>query len=277
MSEVFYPLAQIAANPPTTEVPEPTASPDTSSAATEPAPSEPSIDAKMDRFTAEFEKLSKREAEMLAQKRELDAAQKELEELRAIRNKAKERPLDAVKDLGLDVGELLKRELNGGLADPHDEIAALREELASLRQELTQSSQQQTLARQADIWDLEFNKVSGSDEYEIVRKFHGDDFAKEAAAFAANVYEKTSQLLPPKTILDNMKKGLLDQHSKYLSVFGPPASAAAQPSPAVASRPERKVSGSTTLTQELGNTPTRYSAVDDIAEMQRLTAKYLRR
>lgn len=233
----------------------------------EPSPEDRS--AKFDEWAKRFEAMSQRDAELRAREQMLKQYEQKLQQASELERLAKESPLQALQRLGLDVDTVLKSHLNGGAPDPLSKVKELEERTKQMEAAFTQRIEQEKLQRIGERWENEFQSLYNSDEYAIVRDWGDAD--QTIREFVAKHYQQTQELLPPKQQLDIMKKELLARLEKTRTYVSP-----VEPAKAKAAAAPKSNQGAKTLTPNLANTPTRYAPWDDeIAEMQRLTAKHL--
>lgn len=242
-----------------------------------PPPSLPEEE-KADKWANQFEKLTKRDAEIRAKElsfKEKEQKLRQLEEVQEIaRTKGK---IAALQALGMSVDDILKESLNNGRPDPNDEIKALREDIKALKAESTLGIGRIEMNRKAEKWDEEFERLIKNDEYEIIRSWDG---AKDH--IVQNVimhHQQTGEFLPPKEQLDTLARELKNRFEKlgYTRVLKNEKST---PTEAKVTKPQESPkenrSGPKTLTPKIGaaSGQVRSFIDDEDAEMARIVARY---
>lgn len=287
--EGFNPVsaaAEASAAEPTTEpaadnAQEQDAQPETEAEAKPTEPAEPA-EAPQDKWQAQFEKLSQRDAEVRSREKQLKDSEaklnKQLKDNETKLNEANEmlglaqsNPLAFLQKAGLSVDDVLKSHLNGGGPDTSKELEAMKARQMELESKLETQAKQAYLQQQGNKWESEFQEHLKSDEYKLVRDWEGaDDVVRQRVV---QHYQENQELLPAKEQLDIIKSEIekrLEKMRGYLNPGDSQTDKEAEPSKA-----SKKPSGPTTLTPTLGATPSRYAPWEnDDLEMQRIAAKY---
>lgn len=229
-----------------------------------------------ERWQAQFEKLSRRDAEIRMREQAIKDKEIQVAELQELRKIASEKgELEAIKALGWSPDRILKQMANGGRPDPLDEIASLRDEVKNLREESTRGLTQVEEKRMTERWQQEYDSLIQKDDYKILREWEGaeDQIYKNVSQH----YRNTGELLHPKQELDKLTEGL----KARLKKLGYPVDAAIaeQSKSAKDIKPKdtpKVTQGLKTMNPKLGAAAsnTRKFFDDEDAEMARISAKY---
>lgn len=227
-----------------------------------------------DDWAQRFEKLTQRDSEVRERESRLKDAEADVMRARELLAMAKEKPLDALKTIGLSVDDILKSHLNNGKPDPMDKIAELEARYAKLEEELSGHKNIKAEYEKYHVsnWDSQFESLLQQPEYAIVKDWEG---AVEAVAHRVSQhYKKTGELLQPKSELDKMSTELRSRLEKLRGYIKPTEQEPAKAN--TPAQPNTKTStGPKQLPPNVGTTPPRYRSLDDDeAEMARISAKY---
>lgn len=271
-SPEFSPLAPMdapeVAEAPAVDLVAASATQDVLDSAIAPGPEVPKAPDAPDRFARSFEKLSLKEMQLREREKVLTASEQYVARAQKLEGMAKGDKLELLRELGVSVDDVLRAQLNGGKADPVDEIEALKAKISRLEETTNQHKTSMDLREMANRWDADFNQMVKADEYAIIRDWPG--MQQDIIADVAKRYQNTKQLLHPKVVLDTMVeqlRGKLKAVSKYV-----PSETTSAP---VAPSPKAVAPGaSKTLKTQQAAVP-RFSRLDDDdAEMARIAAKY---
>lgn len=234
---------------------------------------ESKADEAADKWAKKFAQLNAMDRQARARAQELKAKEQSLAEVEALRERLLTNPLDTILELGIDPDKLYERKVVSESEKPKQELeqlkAELRRELDAIKQESTNAK----LMAQGARWDAEYEALTSSDDYKIVKAW--DPTGDAIREHVAEEYHKTGILLTPGQVLKTIKGSIEEKLNALQSagLYAQPATTGSARGTA-SNMAHRKPQ---TLTNAVDDTPSyRTSKLDDEDDMERITAKYSR-
>lgn len=249
--------------------------PEAAAEAPVPAQEEPPISKEADRLAKSFEKISRRDLEQRKKEKELKAYEEAVKRAQHLESLAKSDQIQLLRELGVSVDTVLKAHLNGGAPDPVEKVTALEAKVAELESYIKQTREGFDARDAGNKWENDFVPLYQSSDYDIIRDDidNADDVVRKRTL---DHYNKTGELLHPKTVLDTMKKeaqNRLNKLSKYISA-GSSGNVPTNPAPSTPVAPIK--TGPKTLTPKTAAVIRHTRVLDDEEEMAMISAKYTR-
>lgn len=181
------------------------ASATTAPAGAEPAAPEPAVDAaavadppKVDPWDERFEKLTAKSAEIRRQESALKSAQDAAQKHAKLTELAKTNRLEAIRELGINVDDLLVDVIGADAQKPADPVAEVRAEVERLKAEreaeITARKKAEQDAWYADYYrNVEAKVRDAGDKYEALNAFGKQS---DVARIIEGFFSQTGQVLP---------------------------------------------------------------------------------